>query len=171
MNKPTELFDDMKNKYKSSLGFTLIELLVVITIISFLSTIVIASIDSARTRGKVAKVASDLKQLNIVFNLYLNTNGVYPCFDHTWDDAKERIWSAPFIPTWPTLPWGEQYHWEHGLFTTFSISMNAPGQTTAETLDKFMDDGNLATGIIRGNANRLEYSGMSQSAAFIDCHI
>ena len=153
-------------------GFTLIELLVVISIIGLLSSIVLTSVNSARNKAKVARAAADLKQLVLVLNFYLDANGVYPCFDHTWDDTKERQWSAPYIPVWPTPPWGNQYHWEHSQQGfTFSISINAPGQQNAQDLDKAIDDNNLATGVLRGNGTRLEYGGMDQTVPFVDCHI
>ncbi|OGI64592.1 hypothetical protein A2642_03880 [Candidatus Nomurabacteria bacterium RIFCSPHIGHO2_01_FULL_39_10] len=54
---------------------------------------------------------------------------------------------------------------------TFSISMNAPGSANAVALDKVMDNNNLATGLIRGDGNRLEYGGMDQTVPLVDCHI
>jgi len=44
-------------------GFTLIELLVVVAIIGILSSVVIASLNGARERGKIATIKSTLKQL------------------------------------------------------------------------------------------------------------
>ncbi len=155
-------------------GFTLVELLVVISIIGLLASVVLTSVNSARNKAKVARAAADLRQLILVLNLYLDANGVYPCFDHTWDTTKEQVWSAPYIPLWPTPPWGNQYHWEHGLFVSVdwrSIDINAPGQANAEALDRLIDDGNLNTGIMRGSGTRLAYAGMDQSVPFADCHI
>src|ERR1035437_9880662 len=44
-------------------GFTLIELLVVIAIIGILSSIVLVSLNSARTKGKDTRVISDVQQI------------------------------------------------------------------------------------------------------------
>lgn len=154
-------------------GFTLIELLVVISIISLLASVVLASLNSARGKARVARAASDLRQLNTVLALYLDNNRIYPCFDHTWDDTKEKGWAVPtYIPAWPIPPWGNTYHWEHQIQGfTFSISINAPAQQNAQDLDKATDDNNLATGVLRGDGSRLEYGGMDQAVPFVDCHI
>jgi len=48
-------------KYKK--GFTLIELLVVIAIIGTLSTIVLASLNSSRTKAQIAKAKMELSQI------------------------------------------------------------------------------------------------------------
>ena len=65
--------------YKRTLrGFTLIELLVVISIIGFLSTVVLASLNTARARARDAKRISDIRQLQAALELYKNTNGSYP---------------------------------------------------------------------------------------------
>jgi len=63
---------------RSGRGFTLIELLVVIAIIGILSSIVLASLNSARTKGRDTKRVSDIKQLQLALELYYDANGSYP---------------------------------------------------------------------------------------------
>src|SRR3989344_5255329 len=64
--------------YMSQSGFTLIELLVVIAIIGILSSVVLASLNSARQKGRDARRVSDIKQLQLALELYYDANGRYP---------------------------------------------------------------------------------------------
>ena len=60
-------------------GFTLIELLVVIAIIGILSSVVLASLNSARKKGRDARRISDMKQLQLALELYYDaTASSYP---------------------------------------------------------------------------------------------
>lgn len=66
------------HKNLASHGFTLIELLVVIAIIGMLSSIVLASLNTARTKGQDAARISNVKSLETAMELYYNDNGGYP---------------------------------------------------------------------------------------------
>jgi len=64
---------------KASKAFTLIELLVVISIISLLSSIVLASLSEARMKARDARRMSTLDQIQIALELYASENsGNYP---------------------------------------------------------------------------------------------
>lgn len=59
-------------------AFTLIELLVVISIIGLLSSVVLASVNSARDKAKDARAMADVKQISNAIELYYDQNGSYP---------------------------------------------------------------------------------------------
>jgi len=68
----------MKNfNKKSSLGFTLIELLVVVAIIGILASVVLASLNSARTKGTDAAIKANLANLRAQAAIYYDNNGNY----------------------------------------------------------------------------------------------
>lgn len=61
----------------SSRGFTLIELLVVIAIIGILSAVVLASLNTARTRGSDAAIRSNLSSVRSQAEIYHTANNRY----------------------------------------------------------------------------------------------
>jgi type II secretion system protein G len=67
-----------KNLIKDKKGFTLIELLVVIAIIGILSSIVIASLNTARVKARNTKRLADMNQLIKAIEMYHTDNGFYP---------------------------------------------------------------------------------------------
>jgi prepilin-type N-terminal cleavage/methylation domain-containing protein len=65
-------------KRTRSNGFTLIELLVVIAIIGLLASIILASLNTARQKGRDAKRVSDIKEIQLALELYYDANSQYP---------------------------------------------------------------------------------------------
>lgn len=89
-------------------GFTLIELLVVIAIIGILSSVVLASLNSARAKARDAKRLSDMKQMQIALEFYYDSFGEYPNSDFAgcggWDSSGDGTFITPlvsnkFLPT------------------------------------------------------------------------
>ncbi len=63
---------------KAGKGFTLIELLVVIAIIGILSSVVLASLNTARSRARDAQRQSDIQNVYRALQLYWLDNNAYP---------------------------------------------------------------------------------------------
>lgn len=77
-------------------GFTLIELLVVIAIIGILSSVVLASLNSARQKSRDARRIGDVKQLQLALEMYYDSNNGYP--------TSTAALAPDYIPVQPTDP-------------------------------------------------------------------
>lgn len=69
----------------TSRGFTLIELLVVIAIIGVLSSVVLASLNSARQRARDAAVKTGVRELSTLMQLEYNDTGSFANLQSGWD--------------------------------------------------------------------------------------
>ena len=113
----------------SERGFTLIELLVVIAIIGILSSVVLASLNSARQKSRDARRIGDVKQLQLALEMYYDSNNGYPT------TASSTAALVPdYIPVQPTDPQsGSAYTYaadsttNYVLRTTLESNHNALG--------------------------------------------
>ena len=64
-------------KFRNTRGFTLIELLVVIAIIGILSSVVLASLSTARNKGNDSKVQGQLASFRNAAEIYYGNNSNY----------------------------------------------------------------------------------------------
>ena len=83
-------------KIRKNKGFTLIELLVVIAIIGILSSVVLASLNTAREKARDARRIADVKQVQIALELFFDDNGNYA--DTLAELAPEYIPTVPIPP-------------------------------------------------------------------------
>jgi general secretion pathway protein G len=122
-------------------GFTLIELLVVVAIIGMLSSVVLASLNGARKKGRDARRLSDLKQLQTALELYYSDHNAYPV---AASQSGVSTALTGLIPTYITSvaddPLGGSYHYVYlstgdGSFYCLGSIMegNAPSSTCNTT--------------------------------------
>jgi len=135
--------------FKSQKGFTLIELLVVIAIIGVLASVVLASLNTARSKARDAQRLSDIKQLVNAIEMYYNDNGSYPtCSSGQWDCSSSTIMATLQVtPTYISsiskdpLNISGQYEYYYGLgkqptgINTFSSPNNNQHYVIAARLE------------------------------------
>ena len=139
-------------KTSTARGFTLIELLVVIAIIGILSSVVLASLNSARAKSRDARRQSDIKQLQLALELYYDANGqTYPIRTSVATGLEANVaaglagvvgtgnGSAAVSPTYiSTIPddpqtAGAYYYLSDASGSTYCIGANLEGTPPAGT--------------------------------------
>jgi len=108
-------------------GFTLIELLVVIAIIGILSSVVLASLGTAREKARDARRVSEIKQIQLALELYYDSTGSYPAGVGNGQLSALNVLVPTYLPVLPKDPqnngttpdwaWSNQntyYYWSTG---------------------------------------------------------
>ncbi len=116
----------MKNK-----GFTLIELLVVIAIIGILSSVVLASLNSARRKARDARRISDMGQLQLALEMYYNDNTAYPLTA----DTLSPLVASGFLPILPTDPSNQTAYPYSSDGTTYCVGTQLEGSKIPDNND------------------------------------
>jgi len=114
------------NVIRNQRGFTLIELLVVIAIIGMLSSVVLASLNSAREKSRDARRLSDIKQIQTALELIFDDSAPpeYP-------DALSSLASGGYMPSIATDPrTGDAYYYDN-LTSTGGACAVASGACTS----------------------------------------
>lgn len=130
-------------------GFTLIELLVVISIIGILSSVVLSSLNSVRSKARETRRISDIKQItNALFMLadsnggnFPSTGGVGRCIGTTgtcWNgsisgDAALNTSIQQFLPTLPSDPSGRSGKGDRYVYAdkNATVAWHCDGSPTA----------------------------------------
>jgi len=89
---------------KYNKGFTLIELLVVIAIIGILSSVVLASLNSARVKARDSGRISQLRQIRYALELYYDKNGNYPTCLKAGGSCTTVLEGSGFMSSIPSDP-------------------------------------------------------------------
>ena len=124
-------------------GFTLIELLVVIAIIGILSSVVLASLNSARQKGRDARRIADIKQLQLALELYYDANASYPATLSTSTMIDNGYIAA--IPRDPTSGAAYAYYGLGSGTTCTSYHLMAQLEQTTHTALNGDNDASAAT--------------------------
>jgi len=121
------MVDSMKYQNKA---FTLIELLIVIAIIGILASIVLVSLNAARSKAKQAKASLELKQMSTLIQMAQNQNGksLKDITSNTCSDCDCR--SGADMTTVPT---------SHACYTNWSAARIAIAAETGQGADAFDD--------------------------------
>lgn len=79
-------------------AFTLVELLVVISIIAILIALLLPALQAARATARAAACGSNLRQLAVVYNVYVNDYGEYVYPLGRRDGWEEAVWQPQLDP-------------------------------------------------------------------------
>ncbi|MCF6288298.1 MAG: type II secretion system major pseudopilin GspG [Proteobacteria bacterium] len=123
------------------LGFTLIEILIVVVILSILTITVVPQFLDQPAKARVARVKSDVKDLNTALSMYKLDNFSFPSTAQGLQALVSKPSGTPVAKNWKPGgyiermvkdPWGNDYQYlnpgSHGAIDIYSLGMDGqPG--------------------------------------------
>ena len=100
-------------------GFTLIELLVVIAIIGILATIVLVSLNTARSKARDTRRVSDVRQVALALEMYYDDEKAYPILA-TCGDIPTAL-TPTYMGAVPADPGATDTYAYLGTATTYTL--------------------------------------------------
>ena len=159
------MFHSFKNKAR---GFTLIELLVVIAIIGILSSVVLASLSTARQKSRDAKRISDVGQIQLAAELFFDATSSYP----TTAQGITSLYTGKFLPQIPTPPSGSAGSYIYygstgvvasGIFMTECTTAPCVSYSTGIDVER-TDNSTLTSDADQGITNATTFNGPGDNA-------
>ncbi len=140
-------------------GFTLIELLVVVAIIAMLASIILASLNQARTKSRDARRIADVKQIQLALELYNNDYGGYPVLA-TFGDLSTGLASAltpTYISAMPSDPGSYTYQYQSLSDGTVGSAVCSTGKCYSYVIQIQLENNN--TSVLAQSATKPTNSG------------
>jgi general secretion pathway protein G len=134
-------------KIHTQKGFTLIELLVVIAIIGILSSVVLASLNTAREKSRDARRVADIKQLQVALEFYFDENAGYPTAltdlspDYIPSDPQDPLDPSPAPYRYERLSSGADYHLGANLEDANHSALDSDSDVDGTVIDGLDGDG------------------------------
>ena len=132
-------------------GFTLIELLVVIAIIGILSSVVLASLNTARIKARDAQRVSDVRQIQLAMEFFYD-NAVPKTYPTTVQGIAILVTNS-LLPNLPVAPTGGTgYSYALLTATNYCVGVGLEQITAVPSNDQNCNAGIPAGGAIPANA-------------------
>jgi len=135
-------------------GFTLIELLVVIAIIGILSSVVLASLGTARTKARDATRISDMKNMQLALELYYDSLQSYPANTiganaHFFGAGITAALTPTYIPNLPSDPLAANTQYVYKASDLTDVEVTADGSAVSYILGATLE--NAANPVLGGD--------------------
>lgn len=122
---------------RESWGFTLVEMVIVAALVGILASIVLFSVSGARQSARVTKAETDLDEIKLAFQLYLEQTGSMPpgvghcshCAFRTppSNSGEANAWETTIVPNVQSVvqiqipardPWGNHYLYDNNFIVS-----------------------------------------------------